>query len=119
MLIPARGGDPNFWISQGETGSKGPWDPLLMELLVRAFYNQDLRERLALQQKRVLDSAAAILSGGNPPTQQQRDAVILTIALGNGLSMQYAVNPDPRLMQLYAQTVVHWFNELALPSKTK
>ena len=112
-LIPTRGDDPKFWVEQGETGSEGPWDPLLMELLVRAFYDKKLRQRLAQQQKQILDGATAILSGGKAPAQQQRDAVILTVALGNGLSMQYAVNPDPHLMQLYAQAAVRWFREFA------
>jgi len=111
-LIPARGDDPAFWLDQGESGSQGPWDPLLMELWVRALYDEELRQRLAQQLKRTREGAASILSGSVPPTEQQRDTVTLTIALATGLSIQYAVDPDPHLMQLFAGTAVRLFHAL-------
>jgi AcrR family transcriptional regulator len=111
-LIPAQGGDPRFWADQAESGSKGPWDPLLMELWVRALYDDELRRRLASQQRRVREGAAAILSGGASPSDQHRDAVTLTVALATGLSLQYSVDPDPHLMQLFAQTAARLYNEL-------
>src|SRR5215472_6157519 len=114
-LIPARGDDLAFWLDQGESGSQGPWDPLLMELWVRALYDEELRQRLAEQLKRIREGAATILSGSVPPTDRQRDTVTLTIALATGLSIQYAVDPDPHLMQLFAQMAVRLFHELDPP----
>src|SRR5215472_2564287 len=114
-LIPARGADPTFWLDQGETGSQGPWDLLLMELWVRALYDEELRQRLAQQLKRVREGAASILSGSVPPTDRQRDTVTLTIALANGLAIQYAVDPNPHLMQLFAEMAVRLFHELDPP----
>lgn len=111
-LIPVQGGDPNFWINQGQAGSQGPWEPLFIELWVQALYNDELRHRLAQQRERVLDAASRILSGGAPPTEKQRDAVIINFALGSGLAIQYAIDSDDRLMQLYADLSVRLFNEL-------
>ena len=111
-LVPAQGGDPRLWLDQAESGSKGPWDPLLMELWVRALHDQELRRRLATQQRRVREGAAAILSGGAPPSDHHRDAVTLTVALATGLSLQYSIDPDPHLMQLFAQTAARLYKEL-------
>jgi AcrR family transcriptional regulator len=110
-LIPARGSDPTFWIEQGERGAQGPWDALVMELWVRALYDAEVRQRLAQQFRRVREGAAAILAGGTPPTDQERDIVTLTVALANGLALHYAVEQDPRPMRLYAEFATRLFNE--------
>ncbi len=112
VLLPIHGGDPAFWIAQGEAGAQGPWDALRMELWVRARYDEEVRARLAQQAQRVREGAARILSGGAPPTDEQRDAVSLTVALATGLAIQHALAPVPHLMRRYAEYAVHLFNEL-------
>ncbi len=112
VLLPVHGGDPAFWIAQGEAGAQGPWDALRMELWVRARYDADVRARLAQQVWRVREGAAMILSRGAPPTDEQRDAVSLTVALATGLAIQHALTPVPHLMRRYAEFAVRLFNEL-------
>ena len=112
VLLPVHGGDPAFWIAQGEAGAQGPWDALRMELWVRARYDADVRARLAQQAQRVREGAAMIMSQGAPPTYEQQDAVSLTVALATGLAIQHALTPVPHLMRRYAEFVVHLFNEL-------
>ena len=116
--MPEQGDDPMFWINQGETGLEGQWEPLLIELWVQGQYDAQLREQLATQRKRILDNIGRILAGGGRPTQQQTDAVIMTLALSSGLAMQYAVDPDPHLMELFAETIVRLYNELNSPNDT-
>ena len=115
-LIPTQGNDPSFWFNEGESGSQGPWEPLLIELWVRALYDEKLRERVVEQRERVLEASARILSGGATPNQQHRDAVIITSALSSGLAMQFALDPDPHLMELFADVVVQLFKELNPPT---
>jgi AcrR family transcriptional regulator len=111
-LLPVHGGDPAFWIAQGEAGAQGPWDALRMELWVRARYDAEVRARLAQQALRVREGAAMIMSRGAPPTNEQRDAVSLTVALATGLAIQHALTPVPHLMRHYAEFAVRLFNEL-------
>ena len=111
VLIPQRGGDPSFWVEQGKSGSQRPWDPLFMELWVRALYDEKIRLRLAQQAQRVREQAAAILSTDGPPTDEERNIVRLTIALANGLALQYALDSDPQPMHLYAGFAIRLFND--------
>jgi len=111
-LIPALGDQPAFWADQATTGSAGPWDALLAELLVTARYDPQLRDRLGDQLRRVRTRAATIVAGGGPPNQEHLDAVTVTLALSHGLAAAYAVDPDPHLMQLWAATVSRLYREL-------
>jgi AcrR family transcriptional regulator len=111
-LIPALGDQPDFWVDQATTGSAGPWEPLLAELLVTARYDQHLQARLADQLRRVRTQAARIVAGGSPPGQEHLDAVTVTLALSHGLAAAYSVDPDPHLMHLWAATVTRLYREL-------
>ena len=111
LLLPTQGDDPSFWVQQGQTGSHGPWEMLIMELSVRAVYNAELRARIAAYHQRIMDEAAQILAGENAPTAQQRDAVIATTALASGLAMRYLVIPDEHLFEIWGKVVALLFQE--------
>ena len=86
-----------------------------MELWVQALYDEQLRQRLDEQRRRVHNTAARLLSGGAESTAQHRDAVTLVTALSSGLTLQYVINPDPHLFEIWAEFAARLFNELPPP----
>ena len=112
QLLPRMGGNPEFWMQQGQSGSQGPWELLLMELSVRAVRHSEIRERLTAYHQHIIEEASQILAGENQPTARQRDAVLATTALGSGMAMRYIAIPDKHLFEIWGKVVALLFDEM-------
>lgn len=107
--VLAHGHDKQFWAKQVQASTG---NLLQIELWVQGHHNEALHEKMAARRQQANDAVAKILSGGAEPTAKHRSFVNLIGALSTGLAVQYALTPDPELVELWASVATRLFTEM-------
>ena len=79
---------------------------------MQAHHNEALRKRMVERNRQATDTLAKVLSGEGEPVDKHRNFVNLIGALSSGLSIRYALDPDPKLMELWAKVATKLFRDM-------
>ena len=95
-----------YWVELAKTNASDVRALLTLELSTTARHNEELRARLVQGRRSMIDSMAGVLAGDGQPTRAHHEAVTLINAMLSGVAMQYALDPDRRLVELFGEFAV-------------
>lgn len=109
--ILTNGHDEQFWIERAQGGTH-VGNLLSIELWVHAHHNEALRDKLVERNRHAYAALAKLLSGKDEPLEKHKDFVNLISALSTGFTVHYALDPDPKLMELWSTVATKLFDEM-------
>lgn len=105
-----------FWVDLAKRAASDVQGLLSLELWVKAWHNDHLRQRLADERQQTLRSLAHVLANGTEPQTKHLDASGAINAMLSGVALQHALDPDPSLLTCFARFAVQTIHDLDTPT---